>query len=261
MLNVAKNIAIQSSPEGDLREDLAALYRAVARYGMSDLTYNHITARVPGHDDHLLINGVGMLYEEVTASSLCKIDLQGNVLSKPDESIGINPAGYVIHSAIHMARPDVACVIHTHSRASVAVSAMKEGLMPISQTALKFYGRIGYHDYEGPALNLDERARLIAHMGGHDVMLLRNHGTLVAGKSIAHAFVNLYYLENACRIQIDALAGARELIVPAEAVRMETVAVMSGDDRRDVDPRLYEGGLEWAAVRRQLDRADPSYRN
>jgi ribulose-5-phosphate 4-epimerase/fuculose-1-phosphate aldolase len=154
-----------SAEEWQARVDLAACYRLVDRFGMSDLIYNHITARIPGTDDHLLINLYGLLYKEITASSLVKIDLEGNILWKPETDYGINKSGYVIHGAIHRARPDVSCVIHTHTRAGMAVSAMKCGVLAMSQTAMRFVGHIGYHDYEGPAVDLDERVRLVRDLG------------------------------------------------------------------------------------------------
>ena len=165
-----------SPAEWGTRVELAACYRLVDRYDLTDLTYNHITARIPGTDDHLLINLYGLLYKEVTASSLVKIDAEGNILWKPDTEYGINKAGYVIHGAIHKARADVRCVIHTHTRAGMAVSAMKCGLLPITQTSIRFAGHLAYHDYEGPAVELEERERLVADLAHHNAMILRNHG-------------------------------------------------------------------------------------
>src|SRR6266404_7394927 len=165
-----------SSSEWETRLDRAACYRLVDKYGMTDLIYNHITARIPGTPDHLLINLYGLLYKEITASSLVKIDLEGNILWKPETDYSINKSGYVIHGAIHHARPDVTCVLHTHTRAGMAVSAMECGLLPLSHTAMRFPGHIGYHDYEGPSIELDERARLVRDLATHDAMILRNHG-------------------------------------------------------------------------------------
>ena len=192
-----------SEAEWEMRVNLAACYRLVARYGMTDLIYNHITARVPDEPGHILINPYGFLYTEITASSLYKIDLDGNVVLKPDTHYGINHAGYVIHSAVHGARHDVECVVHTHSRAGMAVSAMKCGLLPLTQTAMRFYGRVSYHAYEGPAVDLAERERLVRDLGGNDVMMLKNHGLLVCGRSIAEAFNQLYWLEMAYRNRAD----------------------------------------------------------
>jgi len=246
-----------SDPEHDARVDLAACYRLVARYGMTDLIYNHITARVPGSDHHLLINPFGLLYEEITASSLLRIDIEGNVLDPRSTDLGINRAGYVIHSAVHGARDDVACVIHTHTRAGVAVSCMPDGLLPISQTALRFLGRTGYHDFEGPAIDEGERVRLVAALGDNDALILRNHGLLTVGRSIAEAFLLMQRLETACRIQVDALAGGAPL-VPSEESRRRTAALFSPKDgSADVS---IAGAREWPALLRQLDRADDSYR-
>ncbi|HEY9447122.1 MAG TPA: class II aldolase/adducin family protein, partial [Burkholderiales bacterium] len=196
-----------SPEEWETRLNLAACYRLVDKFGMTDLIYNHITARIPGTDDHLLINLYGLLYKEITASSLVKIDVEGNILSKPDTDYGINKSGYVIHGAIHKARPGVKCIIHTHTRAGIAVSAMKCGLLPMSQTSMRFVGHIGYHDYEGPAVDLDERERLVRDLGAHDAMIMRNHGLLTCGDTIQQAFNTMYQLELSCRAQVDAMAA------------------------------------------------------
>jgi ribulose-5-phosphate 4-epimerase/fuculose-1-phosphate aldolase len=177
-----------SAEEWQTRVDLAACYRLVDKYAMTDLIYSHITARIPGSKDHLLINLYGMLYKEITASSLVKIDVEGEIIWKPETDYGINKSGYVIHGAIHRARPDVACVLHTHTRAGIAVSAIKCGLLPLSQTAIRFVGHIGYHDYEGPAVELDERERIVSDLGPHDALVMRNHGLLTCGATIQQAF-------------------------------------------------------------------------
>ena len=200
-----------SDAEWETRVALAACYRLVDLFGMSDLTYNHITARIPGTDDHLLINLYGLLYREITASSLVKIDLEGNILHKPDTDYGINKSGYVIHGAIHKARPDVKCIIHTHTRAGMAVSAMKCGLLPLNQTAIRFHGHIGYHDYEGPAINLDERVRIVENLGPHNALVMRNHGLLTCGPTIPQAFNTMYQLEMSARAQVDAMAAGTDL--------------------------------------------------
>lgn len=247
-----------SDPEHDARVDLAACYRLMARYGMTDLIYNHITARLPGSDHHLLINPFGLLYEEITASSLLRIDIEGNVLDSGSTDLGINRAGYVIHSAVHGARDDVACVIHTHTRAGVAISCMPDGLLPISQTALRFLGRTGYHDFEGPAIDEGERVRLVAALGDNDALILRNHGLLTVGRTIAEAFLLMQRLETACRIQVDALAGGAP-VMPSEESRRRTAALFSPKDgSADVS---IAGAREWPALLRQLDRADVSYRS
>jgi ribulose-5-phosphate 4-epimerase/fuculose-1-phosphate aldolase len=204
-----------SAQEWQTRVDLAACYRLVDHYGMSDLIYNHITARIPG-TEHLLINLYGLLYKEITASSLVKIDLEGNIVWKPTTDYGINVSGYVIHGAIHKARADVACVLHTHTRAGMAVAAMQCGLLPLSQTAMRFVGHIGLHDYEGPAIDLGERERIVSDLGPHDALIMRNHGLLTCGATIQQAFNTMYQLELSCRSQVDAMA-ARAVALASEA--------------------------------------------
>src|SRR3954464_2802829 len=178
---------------------------------MTDLIYNHITARVPGPEHHILINAYGMLYEEVTASSLIKVDLGGAIVDNGDTDYSVNAAGYIIHSAVHEAREDAQCVIHTHTPAGIAVSAMEEGLLPLSQTAMRLHGHVAYHDYEGPAFNRGEKERLVAHLGDKNAMILRNHGLLVCAPSIPQAFNLIYWLEQACRIQVQLLSCQRPL--------------------------------------------------
>ncbi|HEY5324545.1 MAG TPA: class II aldolase/adducin family protein, partial [Caldimonas sp.] len=193
-----------SAAEWSARVDLAACYRLVDLYGMSDMMANHISSHVPGEPGAFLINAYGMMYEEITASSLIKVDRSGAILSKPDFGdlgYGINKAGYVIHSAVHAARPDVACVIHTHSWASMAVSSLECGLLPITQTAMRFL-KIGYHDYRGVVLNLDEQASLVRDLGSGEALILRNHGALVVGKTVSEAFNWAHRLELACRTQL-----------------------------------------------------------
>jgi ribulose-5-phosphate 4-epimerase/fuculose-1-phosphate aldolase len=242
------SIREQVSPEEwQTRETLAACYRLVDKYGMTDLIYNHITAKIPGTDDHLLINLYGLLYSEITASSLVKIDLEGNILWKPDTDYGINKSGYVIHGAIHRARPDINCVIHTHSRAGMAVASMSQGLLPLTQTSMRFVNRIGYHDYEGPAINLDERERLVAHLGEHNAMILRSHGLLTCGPSVQQAFNTLYQLEMSCRSQVDAMTcGADKVIIPSDEVLERTAHLYQPGTRRPY------GELEWHAMLRLL---------
>jgi ribulose-5-phosphate 4-epimerase/fuculose-1-phosphate aldolase len=243
-----------SAAEWQTRVNLAACYRLVAKYGMTDLVYNHITARVPDEDGHFLINQYGLLYTEITASSLYKIDLDGTVVLAPDGEYGVNRAGYVIHSAVHGARHDVGCVMHTHSRAGCAVSAMACGLLPITQSAMRFYGRIAYHDYEGPAIDDAEKARLVADLGPHDAMILRNHGLLVCGRTIAETFNHMYWLESACKMQVDAMAARTELVMPSEEVAKRTSHLYTPG------VRTVFGEMEWPAMLRQLDRDDRSYR-
>jgi len=232
--------------EWQVRVDLAACYRLVNRYGMTDLIYNHITARVPGPEHHLLINLYGLLYKEITASSLVKIDLEGNIVWKPDTDYDINKSGYVIHGAIHRARKDVTCVMHTHTSAGMAVAAMKCGLLPLSQTAIRFVGHIGYHDYEGPATELEERERLVRDLGLHDAMVLRNHGLLACGATIPQAFNTMYQLEMSCRAQVDAMAARTELLIPPDEVLQKTAHLYQPATRRPY------GILEWPAMLRLL---------
>ena len=247
----ARDSRRRSPEERDARIELAACYRLIAKFRMTDLVYTHISARVPG-TEHFLLNPYGFLFEEVTASNLVRIDIDGNIVE--DTPHRVNPAGFTIHSAIHRARPDVLCVLHTHTRAGIAVSCMREGLLPLSQIALQFHGRIAYHDYEGIALDLDERERLARDLGDRKAMILRNHGLLTAGASVPEAFSLMFYLERACEIQIAALSTARELNMPAP----ETCEKVARQYDEDDEPC---GVREWRALLRQLDRADPSYRD
>ena len=264
-----------SAGEWDLRVNLAACYRLVARYGMTDLVYNHITARVPGPEHHILINAYGMLYEEVSASSLIKVDLAGNIIDNGATDYSVNAAGYIIHSAVHEAREDAQCVIHTHTPAGLAVSAMEEGLLPLSQTAMRFHGHLAYHDYEGPAFNRGEKGRLVEHLGNRNAMILRNHGLLVCGPSIPQAFNLIYWLEQACRIQVQTLSCQRPLHHAGDAVVALTAEALSGmeitlDNEAATNPNVKPGAqkagsgyglLEWPALRRALDRQDRSYQD
>jgi ribulose-5-phosphate 4-epimerase/fuculose-1-phosphate aldolase len=235
-----------SDEEWQTRVDLAACYRLVDRYGMTDMIYNHITARVPGPEHHLLINLYGLTYREITASSLVKIDLDGEILWKPDTDYGINKSGYVIHGCIHGARKEVGCVIHTHTSAGMAVSAMKCGLLPLTQTSIRFVGYIGYHDYEGPATDLDERERLVRDLGPHDAMILRSHGLLTCGPTIQQAFNTMYQLEMSCRAQVDAMAARTELVMPSAQILEKTAHLYQPGTRRPY------GILEWPAMLRLL---------
>ena len=243
-----------SAEEWQVRVDLAACYRLVAHYGMTDMIYTHITARVPGPEHHFLINPYGLLFDEINASSLVKIDLDGKVVLQPDHDFPINHAGFVIHSAVHAARANAHCVIHTHTRAGMAVSAQKCGLLPLTQTAMRFYGELAYHDYEGPALDLGERERLVADLGAHRAMILRNHGLLACGPTVAEAFNTIYWLERACQAQVDALAGGLELSLPPAEVAAKTAHLYRPEVRRPW------GCLEWPTMLRMLDRRDPTYR-
>jgi ribulose-5-phosphate 4-epimerase/fuculose-1-phosphate aldolase len=220
------------------------------------MIFTHISARVPGPEHHFLINPYGLLFSEITASSLIKVDQDGNILSKPDFGelgYGINKAGYVIHSAVHAARHDVDCIIHTHTLAGMAVSAMKCGILPIAQSSLRFVD-IAYHDYEGPALRLDERERLVKNLGNREAMVLRNHGLLTVAPSIPECFNNMFRLERACELQVMALSCNTELQYPPEEVVAHTNKQLLPSTRRRA------GLLEWPALLRSLDRVDPSYR-
>ena len=240
-----------SAEEWALRCDLAACYRLVAAYGWSDLVFTHVSARIPGPEHHFLINPYGLMFDEITASSLVKVDQLCNKLI--DSPFPVNPAGFVIHSSIHEARDDAACVLHTHSRAGVAVSAQKCGVLPISQQSIFVLSSLGTHDYEGVALRDEEKPRLQADLGRNNYLLLRNHGLLTVGKNVAEAFLNMYTFENTCRIQIDAQAGG-ELIPISQAIINGAVAAAR------VATAGLGAGIAWPALLRKLDRMDPSYR-
>ena len=245
-----------SEAEWSQRTKLAAVYRIFARMGMDDLIYTHISARVPGPAHHFLINPFGLMYEEVTASNLVKIDLEGNKVDD-DEPNDINYAGYIIHSAIHEALPHAHCVVHLHTDYGVAVSAQRDGLLPVSQYNVFQYGGVAYHDYEGLALDPDEKARLVADLGDRQMMVLRNHGTLTWGESVDEAFFHMYNLERACRTQILAQANGRAELNLIDAERME-----SFQSEKPVGGRFGQfGELELAAWMRKLDRESPEYRH
>jgi len=243
--------------EWQLRVDLAACYRLVAAYGWSDLIYTHISAKLPesvsGPEPQFLINPYGLMFDEITASSLVKVDMHCNKVI--DSPYPVNPAGFVIHSAVHEVRHDATCVLHTHTRAGVGVSAQKNGLLPISQQSTLVLGSLAYHNYEGIAIRDDEKARLQANLGHANFLMLRNHGLLTVGKTVADAFLAMYIFESACKIQVDALAG--------------------GQDLTQVDPRIIDGVAHamkvqsngqgvlfaWPALLRKADRLDPSYKD
>ncbi len=252
--NAKNSIRDQVSPEEwQTRVDLAACYRLVALYGWDDLVFTHISARVPGSDHHFLINPYGFLFEEITASSLVKVDLHGNVVL--DSPYPINPAGFTIHSAIHAAREDAQCVLHIHSINGVAVSAQKNGLLPLSQQSLFALASVGYHDYEGVALNEAEKPRLVADLGEKTALILRNHGLLTCGPSIADAFLAMYILESACMIQLRAQAGGGELIAIPDAILAGILA------QAKAVTRGLGGALAWPGLLRRLDRRDSSFRD
>ena len=242
-----------SDAEWQMRVDLAACYRLVAHFRMTDLIYTHISARVPGPEHHFLINAYGLMFDEITASALVKVDLAGNIL-EDETGLGINQAGYVIHSAVHKAREDVNCVIHTHTAAGVAVSAQADGLLNISQHSMRFHNRMAYHDYEGIALDLDEQSRLQANLGNKFAMILRNHGLLACGTTVADAWDNIYYMERSCQAQIAAQSGGANLLICTDAVA-ERVA--SQFER----PARPSAGTHWVSCLRLLDKLDPSYKN
>lgn len=241
-----------SDEEWQLRVDLAACYRLVALYGWSDLVFTHISARIPGPDHHFLINPYGMMFDEITASSLVKVDMDCNKLI--DSPYPVNPAGFVIHSCIHEARDDVQCVLHTHSRAGVAVSAQKCGVLPISQQSTFVLASLAYHDYEGVAVRDDEKPRLQQDLGRNNYMLLRNHGLLTVGKTVADAFLHMYTFENACRIQIDAQAGGELVHVNPQ--------IMDGISQVMKKVTTGQGAnIAWPALLRKLDRESPGYKD
>ncbi len=245
-----------SPAEWQARVDLAACYRLVAHYGMADMMANHISARVPGEDNAFLINAYGMMYEEITASSLIKLDVDGNILMKPDFgelAYGINKAGYVIHSAVHRANHEIACVIHTHTAAGMAVSALECGLLPITQTSMRFL-KVAYHDYEGVVLDEREQASLLRDMGESEALILRNHGLLTVGRTIGEAFNWMHRLELSCRSQLAAMACGTRLNPVAPEVLEATWNNYQPGTRRPY------GVMEWPALLRMLDRLDDSYR-
>ena len=252
-LNIPSVQHLVSPEEWQLRTDLAACYRLVALYGWSDLVFTHISARLPGADHHFLINPYGLMFDEITASSLVKVDMGCNKLM--ESPFPVNPAGFVIHSAVHEARADVQCVIHTHTRAGVAVAAQKKGLLPISQQSTFVLGSLAYHGYEGVAFREDEKPRLVADMGEANFLMLRNHGLLTCGATIADAFLSMYVFESACQIQIAAQSGGSELTEVNPQILQGIAHAM----------KVQTGGLggqfAWPALLRKLDRMDASYRS
>jgi len=240
-----------SSEEWQARVNLAAAYRLVADYGWDDLVFTHISARVPGPEHHFLINPYGMMFEEITASSLVKVDLDGNIVMKSDYSI--NPAGFTIHSAVHAAREDAICVMHLHTDNGIAVSAQADGLLPISQQALFVLASLGYHDYEGLALNDEEKPRLVADLGNKTFLILRNHGLLTVGQSVPDAFLSMFLLERACRIQILAQSGGGKLIPVSDKILAQIPAQSA------IVTKGGRGNLAWPGLLRKLDRIGSNY--
>jgi len=242
-----------SNAEWDARVELAACFRLVDYYGMSDLTGTHCSARVPGDEEYFLMNAHGIFFDEVTASNLAKVRISdGEVVE--GEIAKVNPAGYTIHSAIHEARPDALCAVHTHTRAGMAVSAMSCGLLPISQHSMEYYNRISYHEYEGVAVNPDEKPRLVADLGENNAMILRNHGLLVLGRTISEAFQLIFRLEKCCQSQVDVMASGADIHLISEEVRTSTSQMMENRGN-NIGDRSWPGHL------RRLDRLDPSYKD
>jgi ribulose-5-phosphate 4-epimerase/fuculose-1-phosphate aldolase len=244
--------------EWTVRVDLAACYRLIRHFGWDDLVLTHNSARVPGEPNHMLINPMGLMFDEVTASNLLKVDFDGNLV-EPSEYQPIY-AGVVIHSAIYMGRADVQCVVHTHTEADIAVGALEEGLLPLSQWAMRFYNRLGYHAYEGVSLDLDERERLQHSIGNHPVLVLRNHGLLATGRNVAEAFSSTYHFERSAEAQLKiqaAVAGGAKMVIPDPETCEKQAALF---DNTANNPRI-SGQREWPALLRLADRLDPSYRN
>ncbi|WP_298010551.1 class II aldolase/adducin family protein [uncultured Aquabacterium sp.] len=241
-----------SAEEWQLRVDLAAAYRLVALYGWSDLVFTHISARIPGPEHHFLINPYGLMFDEITASSLVKVDQACNKLD--DSPFPVNPAGFTIHSAVHAVREDAGCVLHTHTRAGVAVSAQRDGVLPISQQSTFVLASLAYHDYEGVAFREDEKPRLQADLGDRRFLMLRNHGLLTVGRTIADAFLNMYVFESTCQIQIAAQSGGSAL------THVNPQIVEGVSHAMKVQTGGLGGAFAWPALIRKLDRIDPSYK-
>ncbi len=240
-----------SEQEWQLRVELAACYRLVAEFGWDDLVFTHISVRIPGANNHFLINPYGMMFDEITASDLIKIDHSGNILQDTPHSV--NKAGFIIHSCIHEGREDIGCIIHTHTRAGVAVSAQKEGILPISQQSTYVLSSLAYHDYEGVAVREDEQPRLQQDLGDANFLILRNHGLLTVGKTVADAFLSMYALETTCQIQLAAQSGGNELIhIEPKIVSSITEALKT---------QGVDGSIVWPALLRKLDRIDPRYKD
>lgn len=245
--------------EWALRVQLAAAYRIIDHLGWSELIWTHTTVRVPGPEHHFLINPYGFRFDEVCASNLVKVDMHGNIMG--DQNQEINPAGFVIHSAIHMTRPDAQCIMHTHTTAGMAIAALEEGLLPISMYSLGYYDRVAYHDFEGPSLDLDERRRLAGNLGNKHVLVLKNHGLLTCGQTVAQAFVRMFRLERACQVQLAAQSTGSPLVVPPKKIcelsaeRSDDFLVAEGDKGYSRNPNP-----EFAALVRLMDKKDASFR-
>ena len=243
-----------SAEEWALRIDLAAAYRLVAMYGWDDMIFTHLSVRIPGPEHHFLINPYNLMFEEITASSLVRIDTAGNKLD--DSPFPVNPAGFTIHSAIHAVRHDAQCVLHTHTLNGIAVSAQQGGVLPLSQQSIFVLSSLGYHGYEGVALNEDEKPRLVADLGDKSFLMLRNHGLLTVGPTIADAFLNMYLFETVCTIQVRALAGSREL------THVDPRIIAGAQQQaKQVTRGVGGGALTWPGLLRRLDRQNPGYRS
>lgn len=242
-----------SEAEWALRVDLAACYRLIALHGWSDLVFTHISAKLPGPDDHFLINPYGALFEEITASSLVKVDAAGAIVG--ESPFPVNPAGFTIHSAIHAARHDVGCVLHTHTAAGIGVSAQKLGVLPLSQQSIFVLSSLGYHDYEGVALRDEEKPRLVDSLGGNTFLMLRNHGLLTVGATIADAFLAMYLFETTCNIQLRAQSGGGEL------VHVHPMIIATAQQQAAQVTKNLGGQLAWPGLLRKLDRLDPGFRS
>jgi ribulose-5-phosphate 4-epimerase/fuculose-1-phosphate aldolase len=245
--------------EARLRRELAAVYRLIAHFRMTDLVFNHISVRLPGPEHRFLINPFGLLYEEINASNLVIIGLDGELVS--DGPWKVNRAGFVIHSAIHAAREDAHCVLHTHTRAGCAVAAQEHGLLPLNQMSLEFYNRVAYHEYEGIAVSDDEKKRLVADLGSHSAMILRNHGLLTVGRTPGQAFLRMFYLERSCQIQVDALAGGTAIVLPPEEIREHTARQFQGASGTDDYATDDHPNLAWDAMIRLVERIAPDYKD
>ncbi|MCP1195125.1 class II aldolase/adducin family protein [Acetobacter senegalensis] len=247
------SLASAAPTEQALREELAAAYRLMALFNMTDLVYTHLSVRLPGENHRYLVNPYGLLFEEITASSLVIVDADGQ--PRQETSWPVNPAGFVIHSAIHRSRPDAACVMHSHTVAGMVVAAQDQKILPLNQMNIEFYGAVGFHGYEGIAAddNLSERERLVRDLANHCGLILQNHGLLTVGATVAQAFYRMYYMEQACRIQIAAQATGMPLHIPSEEKILRT--------KKQFDDDPDQGQLIWQALRRKLDREQPDYKD
>ena len=246
--------------ERELRTQLAATYRILHHYGWDELIWTHSTVRIPGPDHHFLINPYGYRFDEVTASNLVKVDPEGNIIG--DQNQEINPAGFVIHSAIHMMRPDIQCIVHTHTTAGMAIAALADGLLPISMYAVGYHGQVSYHDFEGPSIDPEERARLGKNLGHNNILILRNHGLLTSGETVAQALVRMFRLERACQVQLAAQSTGAKLNIPPQSIcelsaeRSDAFLSTKGGDGYSSRPNP-----EFDALVRLMDKIDPSYRD